>query len=63
MKLVIEILLSIFLHPIAVVLLLINVFGRNDLGFLSKIVWSMIGIFAWGVGPIVYILAGGGKLW
>jgi hypothetical protein len=62
MKLLIEILLAIFLHPIAFVLCLINILGRSDLGGIQKIVWIVV-TFIWGIGPIIYLLAGGGELW
>jgi hypothetical protein len=62
MKLLIEILLAIFLHPIAFVLCLINILGRGDLGGGQKIVWVIV-TFIWGIGPIIYLLAGGGDMW
>jgi hypothetical protein len=62
MKVLLEVLVSIFLHPIAAVLMWINLFGRNDLNDVQKIIWAVAGIL-WGVGPILYFLVGGGKLW
>jgi hypothetical protein len=62
MKLLIEILLAIFLHPIVWVLCVINIVGRADMGGLSKVLWIIITFF-WGIGPILYILIGGGKFW
>lgn len=62
MKLLWEILLSVFLHPVAMVLMWINVIGRSDLSALQKVVWLVVSII-WGLGPIVYFLAGGGALW
>ncbi|HVS45081.1 MAG TPA: hypothetical protein VMS32_00240 [Verrucomicrobiae bacterium] len=62
MKLVLEILLSIVLHPIAMILMWINVIGREDLGSQQKIVWVIVGI-VWGLGPIAYILVADGALW
>jgi hypothetical protein len=61
-KLLFEILLSIFLHPIAAVLMWINLFGRNDLNDAQKLIWAITGIL-WGIGPILYFLVGGGELW
>jgi Phospholipase_D-nuclease N-terminal len=61
-KLLIEILLAIFLHPIAFVLCLVNILGRNDLTALQKVVWIVV-TFIWGIGPILYILVGGGRFW
>ncbi|HYY82171.1 MAG TPA: hypothetical protein VFD04_23745 [Actinomycetes bacterium] len=62
MKLVIEILISLFLHPIAFILAIINIVGRGDLNLLQKVLWSVVSV-VWGVGPILYILLGGGALW
>ena len=62
MKLLIEILLAIFLHPIAFVLCLINILGRGDLTGLQKVVWVIVTL-VWGVGPILYVLVGGGEMW
>ena len=62
MKLVIEILISLFLHPIAFILAIINIVGRGDLSLLQKVLWSVVSV-VWGVGPILYVLLGGGALW
>jgi hypothetical protein len=62
MKLLIEILLSIFLHPVAMVLTWINILGRNDLGGAQKVLWIIV-CTVWGIGPILYILLGDGGLW
>ena len=62
MKFLLEILLSIVLHPIAYILCLINLAGREDLNGLQKVIWALVCI-VWGVGPILYIMVGGGDLW
>lgn len=62
MKLLVEILLAIFLHPIAFILCVINVVGRRDLSGLQKVIWIAVTFF-WGIGPILYVLVGGGELW
>jgi hypothetical protein len=62
MKLLIEILLALFLHPVAFVLCLINILGRNDLTGLQKVVWAIVTLI-WGIGPILYVLVGGGEMW
>jgi hypothetical protein len=62
MKLVLEILMSAILHPIAVILMWINLAGRSDLNGLQKAVWALVGLI-WGIGPILYILVGEGALW
>lgn len=62
MKVLIEILLAIFLHPVAFILCLINILGRSDLSALQKVVWGVVTFF-WGIGPIIYVLAGNGGMW
>ncbi|HLY02859.1 MAG TPA: hypothetical protein VKR56_10250 [Candidatus Cybelea sp.] len=62
MKLLFEILLSILLHPIAMVLMWINLIGRGDLTTFQKVVWFVVSI-VWGLGPILYLLVAGGSLW
>ena len=62
MKLLVEILLAIFLHPIAFILCLINILGRDDLSAAEKVVWTIV-TFVWGIGPILYVLVGRGQMW
>jgi hypothetical protein len=62
MKLLFEILLSVFLHPVAMVLMWINLAARSDMSGGTKIVWIVASII-WGLGPILYILVAGGELW
>jgi len=62
LKLIVEILLAIFLHPIAFILCVINILTRNDMGGLKKVLWIVITFF-WGIGPILYILLGDGDFW
>jgi hypothetical protein len=62
MKLLAEILVAIILHPIAWVLCIVNIVGRTNMSGLSKLVWILITFF-WGIGPILYVLIGGGELW
>ncbi|MBV8489209.1 MAG: hypothetical protein JO199_01675 [Candidatus Eremiobacteraeota bacterium] len=62
MKLLLEILLSIFLHPIAMVLMWINLLTRGDLTTLQKIAWFVVSVI-WGLGPILYVLVAEGSLW
>jgi hypothetical protein len=61
-KFLVEVLIAIFLHPIAFVLAVIDIVNRKDLGGVAKVLWIIISFF-WGIGPILYILVGGGKLW
>jgi hypothetical protein len=62
LKLVLEILVSAILHPVAVVLMWISLAGRSDLARAQKVVWAIVGLI-WGIGPILYILVGDGALW
>jgi hypothetical protein len=62
MKLVLEIVVSILLHPVAFVLALVNILGRSDLSGPQKLVWILV-CLVWGIGPILYVLVGGGRLW
>jgi Phospholipase_D-nuclease N-terminal len=62
LKLFVEITLSIFLHPIAYLLCVINIVTRKDLSGLWKVIWILVTFF-WGIGPILYLLFGGGTLW
>ncbi len=62
MKLLLEVVIAVILHPIAVVLMWINLAGRVDLSGVEKILWAIVGII-WGIGPILYILVGRGALW
>lgn len=62
MKLLAEILVAIILHPIAWVLCIINIVGRANMSGLAKLLWVLITFF-WGIGPILYVLLGGGEMW
>jgi hypothetical protein len=62
MKLLLEILLSVFLHPIAMILMWINLAARGDMAGFKKVVWFIVSII-WGLGPILYVLVAEGSLW
>jgi hypothetical protein len=62
MKLLLEVLVALILHPLAVVLMWINLAGRSDLGTGKKLIWAVVGI-VWGLGPILYITVADGRLW
>ena len=62
MKLIVEILLAIFIHPLAFILCVIDIVNRQDLSGLWKFLWILI-TFLWGIGPILYVLLGRGKFW
>lgn len=56
MKLVIELLLC-FLHPVAVILMWINLASRNDIGAGAKLAWGVFGLIP--LVPFLYVLTGG----
>lgn len=62
MKLLLEFVIAVILHPVAWILMLLNLIGRTDLSGGKKAVWAIVGI-VWGIGPILYILVGEGALW
>jgi hypothetical protein len=62
MKLLVEILVAIFLHPLAWVLCVINIVGRTDMTGLKKFLWIIITV-VWGIGPILYVLLADGSFW
>ncbi|HTX59942.1 MAG TPA: hypothetical protein VMH02_09730 [Verrucomicrobiae bacterium] len=62
MKLLLEILLSLILHPIAMILMWINLIARSDMSGLVKVAWFVTSLI-WGLGPILYILVSEGSLW
>lgn len=62
MRLLLEIVLAVFLHPIAVVLAWINIAGRADLDGSKKLLWALVSIL-WGIGPLLYVLLADGALW
>jgi NADH:ubiquinone oxidoreductase subunit 3 (subunit A) len=54
-KKLLELLLCI-LHPIAVILIWINLLGRGDLGFVGKLAWGIFAIVP--LVPFLYVLTG-----
>jgi hypothetical protein len=62
MKLFLQIVIAAIFHPIAVILMWINLAGRTDLTRTQTIIWVIVGLI-WGIGPILYILIGDGALW
>jgi hypothetical protein len=62
MKLILEILVALILHPVAFILVLVNLAGRTDLTPAQKIVWGVVSVL-WGIGPILYVIVGGGSMW
>ncbi len=62
MKGILQFVVALVLHPVALVLTWANIASRSDLGGGQKILWAIVSII-WGIGPILYILVGGGTLW
>jgi hypothetical protein len=54
-KKVLELLLCI-LHPVAVVLIWINLLLRRDLGLIAKLTWAIVAVIPFV--PFVYVLTG-----
>jgi hypothetical protein len=61
MKLILEVIVSLILHPLAFVLALINI-SRRNMAFGNKVIWGVVAV-VWGIGPILYSTVGGGSLW
>jgi hypothetical protein len=59
MKKVLELLVC-FLHPIAVVLMWIDLATRRDMGTVAKVVWAVTGLIP--LVPFLYVLVSG-DLW
>lgn len=59
MKKVVELLLC-FIHPLAVVLIWIDLLSRDDIGSGAKLAWAIFAIVP--IVPFVYVLVGG-DLW
>ncbi|HZT96833.1 MAG TPA: PLDc N-terminal domain-containing protein [Chloroflexota bacterium] len=62
MKILLEILISLFLHPVAMVLMWISLARRSDISTVQKVVWVIVSLL-WGLGPILYVLVSDGSLW
>jgi hypothetical protein len=59
MKKLLELLVC-FLHPIAVILMWVNLASRSDLSRTEKVVWGVFGLIP--LVPFLYVLTGG-DLW
>jgi hypothetical protein len=59
MKKILELLVCI-LHPVAVILMWVNLAIRTDLGTVAKIAWAIFGLIP--LVPFLYVLTGG-DLW
>ncbi len=59
MKKVLELLVC-FLHPIAVILIWVDLATRRDIGGLAKVAWAVFALIP--LVPFLYVLAGG-DLW
>jgi hypothetical protein len=59
LKKLLELLLCV-LHPVAVVLIWVNLLKRGDIGLLAKLTWGITSIVP--LVPFIYVLTGG-DLW
>jgi hypothetical protein len=59
MKILLELVVCIF-HPLAVILMWINLAGRSDLSGGQKLAWGLFGLIP--LVPFLYVLTGG-DLW
>jgi hypothetical protein len=55
-KILVELLLC-FLHPVAVILMWINLASRTDIGTGAKLAWGIFGLIP--LVPFLYVLTGG----
>ena len=58
-KKILELLVCI-LHPVAVILIWVNLIGRDDLSTLAKVAWAIFSLIP--LVPFLYVLTGG-DLW
>ena len=59
MKILLELVVCIF-HPLAVILMWINLASRSDLSGGQKVIWGLFGLIP--LVPFLYVLTGG-DLW
>ena len=59
MKKILELLVCL-LHPLAVVLMWIDLFTRSDISGFAKVAWALFGLIP--LVPFIYVLTGG-DLW
>lgn len=59
MKKLLELVVCLF-HPVAVILMWVNLAGRGDLNGAEKIAWALFGLIP--LVPFLYVLTGG-DLW
>jgi hypothetical protein len=60
MKMLIEVLICIILHPLALVLMWIDLATRSEIGGGRKLVWAIFGLIP--LVPVLYVLTSG-DLW
>jgi hypothetical protein len=63
LKLLLQLLVSLLLHPVAVILAWINIAGRSDLGAIQKVLWAALVLVGVALGPMLYVTIGKGSLW
>jgi hypothetical protein len=60
MKKLLELLICFFLHPVAVVLMWIDLLTRSNMGGVAKLAWGIFALIP--LVPFLYVLTGG-DLW
>jgi hypothetical protein len=61
-KKLIELLICILLHPVAVVLIWIDLFTRRNIDVVAKVLWAIFVLIIPIIVPVLYIFTGG-DLW
>jgi hypothetical protein len=61
-KFTLQFLVAFIVHPLALLLMWVNLAARSDLGPRMKLFWVLMS-FIWLLGPMAYISVGGGRLW
>lgn len=59
--LIIEVVLALLLHPLAVVGAWYDLYVRRDLSLGKSMLWAII-VLVWGIGPILYVILEHGKV-
>jgi len=58
---VLEIVLALVLHPLAVIGAWYDICTRRGLGVGKGVMWAII-VLVWGIGPILYVVIDNGKI-
>jgi hypothetical protein len=61
-KFMLQFLMAFLVHPLAAILIWVNLAARSDIGPRLKAFWVFMS-FIWLFGPLAYIAIGGGRFW